>query len=179
MVKDPLKVASATPEMKTIWPATKLCAAVVVMVTTLEERYAPLVLAIVAVTAGGSAAGAVKSPAVVIVPTVALPPSTSLTNHFTELLMAEPPLDVASAAVWVYVNVVEVGTEAIVKVPLKLVLETPVIETNCPLAKPWAAEVVIVTTLFARTAVAIVTPWAPVTDAENDCVALTINVATL
>ncbi len=40
MVKVPLKLLSETPAMVTVWPTVKPCAAVVVMVTTLEVEVA-------------------------------------------------------------------------------------------------------------------------------------------
>lgn len=72
-VKDPLKLESVTPAIITSWFTTKLCAAVVVTVTTSEDRAIPVEV-IVAVAGAGSTSGAVYKPAVVIVPTVEFPP---------------------------------------------------------------------------------------------------------
>ncbi len=172
----PLKLASVTPEITTACPTTKLCVAVVVMVTVFDARTAPLA-AMVAVAGGGSAAGAVYNPPVVIVPKVAFPPSTSFTNHFTLTLKTDPLPLVASAPVCEYVKVVVEGTEAMMKVPLKLVSVTPEITTVCPWVRPWGEVVVIVTMLEARTApleAAIVATLAvPVTLAANCCVPVT------
>ena len=65
---------------------------------------------------------------------------------------AEPPPLVAFAAVCAKVNVVELGTEATVNAPLKLLSATPVMSTVCPVMSPCGAMVVMVTTFPARTA---------------------------
>jgi hypothetical protein len=46
-------------------------------------------------------------------------------------LTLPPPL-IALAAVWLYVNVVGVGTETTVNTPLKVVLATPLMVADCP-----------------------------------------------
>lgn len=89
MVKVPLKLESGTPEMVTLWPTVKPWALEVVMVTTLDERTAPVdertapVVAMLAVLVVGGVAGAVKSPLEVMVPTVLFPPATSFTDQET------------------------------------------------------------------------------------------------
>src|SRR5712691_1576845 len=91
MVNVPLKLASVTPEIVTGCPVKRLCAAVVVIVTTLFARTAPL-LAMLTVLAGGRVVlGAVYNPSVLIVPEAAFPPSTLFTNHFTVPAETVPP----------------------------------------------------------------------------------------
>ena len=66
----------------------------VVIVTAFEDRTAPVgAAAMVAGVTLGGVAGAVYNPFVLIVPSVAFPPSISFTNHFTAVF--ELPVIVA------------------------------------------------------------------------------------
>ncbi len=91
MVNVPLKLESVTPEIVTVCPVKRLCAAVVVMVTTLFERTAPLLAMLTVVDGGRDVLGAVYNPWVLIVPAAAFPPSTLFTNHFTVPAETVPP----------------------------------------------------------------------------------------
>src|SRR6266851_3493801 len=110
MVNVPLKLASVTPEIVTGCPTTRLCAAVVVMVTTLFARTAPLLVMLTVVAGGRVVLGAVYNPSVLIVPEAAFPPSTLFTNHFTVPAETVPPPLVPLVPVCAYVKVVVEGT---------------------------------------------------------------------